>query len=101
AGDIVHHAGLSELAVDSMEAYVTQAGMAGDIVHHAGLSELAVDSMEAYVTQAVGLSRNLERLQTLRAGMRARVRGSVLMNGEAYARAVEKAFAAAWEEKRK
>jgi predicted O-linked N-acetylglucosamine transferase (SPINDLY family) len=57
-----------------------------------GLPEWVAESQEAYVAKAQALTRSFPALAQLRAGMRERMRNSPLMDGQGFARAVEKAY---------
>ncbi|MBS0373549.1 MAG: tetratricopeptide repeat protein [Proteobacteria bacterium] len=57
-----------------------------------GLSELAAASDEAFVATAVALATDLPRLAALRAGLRARLEASPLMDAPRFARAIEAAY---------
>ncbi|MBF0588318.1 MAG: tetratricopeptide repeat protein [Magnetococcales bacterium] len=70
--------------------------MGGSIIAHAGLPELNGASREAYVEIAVTLASDRKRLQHLRNNLREQVAGSVLCDGERYARAVEHAYREMW-----
>ncbi|MBP2316832.1 tetratricopeptide repeat protein [Azospirillum soli] len=61
-----------------------------------GLPELIVDNADAYVDTIAQLSRDPVRLETLRAGMRERMRRSPLLDGLRFARALEKALREQW-----
>jgi predicted O-linked N-acetylglucosamine transferase (SPINDLY family) len=61
-----------------------------------GLTELIADSQEKYVAIATGLARDHTRLRELRAGMRARMQTSPLMDGRQFARDVEGAYRDVW-----
>jgi len=67
------------------------------ILSNLGLSDLAAHSTEAFIRIATTL--NLERIISLRSGMRERMRASPVMNGAAFARDVEMAFRRMWSEK--
>ena len=69
----------------------------GSMSTHTGLSDLAVESDNAFVEQAVALAADLPRLADLRATLRQRVENSPLCDGPAYARNVEDAFHAMWD----
>jgi predicted O-linked N-acetylglucosamine transferase (SPINDLY family) len=60
------------------------------------LPELVAGSREEYVRIASGLAGDLPRLAGLRAGLRARVAGSPLCNGQARARQVERIYRMLW-----
>jgi protein O-GlcNAc transferase len=73
----------------------TVAGRAGAcIAQHLGLPELVAESPDDFVARASALAQDLPRLAELRAGLRARLCGSALMNGPKNARSVEAAFLA-------
>lgn len=61
-----------------------------------GLSDLVATDVEQYVEHAVGLARDLPRLETLRATLRQRMAASLLCDGRAFAQAVEGAFGRMW-----
>jgi len=81
---------------------VTRLG--GTVVGRAGwsqlcnldLRELAADSDDAFVRIATGLAGDLPRLAGLRAGLRARMSASPLMDGDRFARSIEAAFREIW-----
>ena len=80
---------------------VTLAGAFGfarsgaSILGAAGLLELIAPDPAGYHSIAVGLARDGERLARLRAGLRERLRASVLMDGPRFARAFEAAVLSA------
>jgi protein O-GlcNAc transferase len=61
-----------------------------------GLGELVAGTPEQYVEIAVGLARDLDRLSALRAGLRARIEASPLMDGARFARNFEAALRGVW-----
>jgi tetratricopeptide (TPR) repeat protein len=61
-----------------------------------GLPELVANGDDEYVTIASGLARELDRLGELRAGLRARLERSPLMDAPRFARGVEAAFREMW-----
>jgi protein O-GlcNAc transferase len=61
-----------------------------------GLAELSASDEAGYVEAAVGLALDLPRLAEMRAGLRARMAGSRLCDGPAFARAVEGAYRRMW-----
>jgi predicted O-linked N-acetylglucosamine transferase (SPINDLY family) len=69
---------------------------AASIAMNLGLPELIASSEDAYVAIAVALAKDLDRLASLRAGMRARMEASPLMDGPAFARAMEALYRRAW-----
>ena len=71
----------------------------GSISTHTGLGDLAVESDNAFVEHAVALAADLPRLADLRATLRQRLEDSPLCDGPAYARNVEDALRAMWEER--
>jgi predicted O-linked N-acetylglucosamine transferase (SPINDLY family) len=60
------------------------------------LPELAATSDEAFVQIATELARDLPRLGQLRAGLRARMEASPLMDGQRFARNMETAYRQMW-----
>lgn len=61
-----------------------------------GLPELAADSDRAFVETAVGLARDLPRLEALRRELRPRMERSALMDAPRFARAIERAYRELW-----
>lgn len=61
-----------------------------------GLPELIARSAEEYVSIAAGLAKDLPRLAELRGTLRARMRGSPLMDGKRFARDIEQAYRQMW-----
>jgi protein O-GlcNAc transferase len=61
-----------------------------------GLPELAADNDADYASIVVALARDLPRLAALRAGLRARMQASPLMDGARFARNMEAAFRHMW-----
>ena len=82
--------------------YVTLPGdmlvsrMGKAILENVGLGELVAADKDDYVSRAVALSRDRERLKTLRAGLRERMLASPLMDAPRMARHLEQAFRAMW-----
>ena len=62
------------------------------LLTHVGLEELAVQSSADYVAYAVTLAGDLDRLDQLHIGLRARMEGSAIMDQEGYMRALERAY---------
>ncbi len=62
-----------------------------------GLPELVARSPDEYVKIAVEWSKDLERLGDLRAGLRARMESSPLMDAPAFARNLEAAYRSVWQ----
>jgi predicted O-linked N-acetylglucosamine transferase (SPINDLY family) len=69
---------------------VSRAGRS--ILHAAGLPELAADTPEQFVATAAGLARDVDRLQELRAGMRARLAAHSLIDQVSFTRELESAY---------
>ena len=61
-----------------------------------GLPELVARTTDEYVATAVGLARDLDRLEALRAGLRARMQISPLMDAPRFAHNLEGAYRDAW-----
>lgn len=82
--------------------YVTWPGdmlvsrMGKAILENVGLGQLVAASAEEYVGKAVALARDRATLQQLRAGLRARMLASPLMDAPRLARNLEQAFRAMW-----
>lgn len=74
---------------------VSRAGLC--LLGNLGLSELATDNDADYTTIVTALARDLPRLAALRAGLRARMEASPLMDGARFARNVEAAYRHMWE----
>ncbi|WP_322014742.1 tetratricopeptide repeat protein [Paraburkholderia sp. J12] len=78
----------------------TVAGRAGlSQLANLGLDALAAESDAACVATAVDLASDLARLADLRAGLRARMERSALMDGERFARGLEAAYEGMWEQR--
>ncbi|MBF0587512.1 MAG: tetratricopeptide repeat protein [Magnetococcales bacterium] len=76
--------------------------MAGDIVVHAGvteLAELAVETPAEYVSRAVALAEDLPRLAGLRHHLRAALCASPICDGPTYARQMEQALHTIWNQR--
>jgi predicted O-linked N-acetylglucosamine transferase (SPINDLY family) len=61
-----------------------------------GLPELIAGNEDDYIQRAVELANAPDRLQTLRATLRQRLRASSLCDGPAFARDVEAAYREMW-----
>ncbi|OGA04176.1 MAG: hypothetical protein A3H35_08815 [Betaproteobacteria bacterium RIFCSPLOWO2_02_FULL_62_17] len=61
-----------------------------------GLQDLAVSSGEDYVRAAVALAMDLDRLESLRTGMRGRLRASSLIDAPRFVRGLEGLYRSAW-----
>jgi predicted O-linked N-acetylglucosamine transferase (SPINDLY family) len=64
-----------------------------------GMPELVARTEDEYVDIAVTLGRDLERLATIRAGLRARMEASPLMDAPRFARNLEALYRRAWRKK--
>ena len=60
------------------------------------LDELIAQDAAEYVRLAAGLAADVERLKTLRAGLRARVANSPLTDGKLRARQMERVYRTLW-----
>jgi predicted O-linked N-acetylglucosamine transferase (SPINDLY family) len=76
------------------ETVVGRTGLS--LLSNLGLADLAAWTTEEYVANVVRLAGDLPRLQELRAGLRARLRASPLMNAPRFARHVEQAYRHMW-----
>jgi len=70
---------------------------AGSIAHNAGLPDWIAADEEDYVAKAVAFTSNLERLATLRAGLRQQVLASPLFDAPRFARNFEDALWGMWQ----
>ncbi len=68
------------------------------LLTNAGLPELVASDENEYVARAVEIAGDLTALAALRAGLRDKLRGSPLMDIEAYVRALEAAYRRMWRE---
>ena len=93
--------------LDALWMGVPVVSLVGDVpVRRAGLSilsridlgDLAVDRVDAYVAKAIELAGDIERLKSLRSGLRDRMLHSPLMAAPAFARDVERVFRMMWTE---
>jgi protein O-GlcNAc transferase len=66
------------------------------LLKNLGLPELATDNDADYAAIVTTLARDLPRLAALRAGLRARMEASPLMDGARFARNMETAFRHMW-----
>jgi len=66
------------------------------VLHMAGLADWVADTPDAYVAVAARLAGDVTALSRTRAGLRARLSASRLMDAEAHTRALEDAYRAMW-----
>ena len=78
------------------ERPVSRGGLS--ILTNLGLSQLVADSVDEYVRIASELGRDLPRLSDLRATLRRRMETSVLMDAPRFARNIERAYRAMWQQ---
>ncbi len=72
------------------KTHVSRVGVS--LLSAVGLQEFITDTREAYIEKAVALAAQIDRLQELRAGMRERMRQSVLMDEKRFVEGFEKAL---------
>jgi predicted O-linked N-acetylglucosamine transferase (SPINDLY family) len=70
--------------------------MVASVLTQVGLDDLIARTPEEYAARAAGLAGDLERLATLRAGLRERMRRSPLCDGAGFTRHLEAAYRAMW-----
>lgn len=80
----------------TMRGYNYVSHMAESILKQADLLEWVAEDREDYVRRAVAAASDLERLATLRAGMRDRLLASPLTDGPAFAAGVGRAMRGMW-----
>ena len=68
------------------------------ILSNAGLSELIALTEDEYIEKAVEIALDLDKLQRIRAGLRAKVMASPLMDGDRFTRNLEKAYRRIWQD---
>lgn len=76
-------------------SFVSRMGYA--LLKNIGLPELAAENQQAYLSIAVKLASDLDRLKTLRAGMRARLSASPLRDEIGFTRNLEAAYRDMWQ----
>lgn len=72
------------------KTHVSRVGVS--LLSAVGLQEFITDTREDYIEKAVALAGQTDRLEELRAGMRERIRQSVLMDEKRFVRGFEKAL---------
>ncbi|MGA1466031.1 MAG: tetratricopeptide repeat protein [Phycisphaerales bacterium] len=82
--------------VVSRIGHVHRARVGKTILHAVGLTDLACEDDDSFVAAAAALAANGSRRETLRAGLRERMRVGPLCDGEAFARRFEGAIRHAW-----
>jgi predicted O-linked N-acetylglucosamine transferase (SPINDLY family) len=70
--------------------------MGASILGAVGLQELVAQTPDQYLDIATGLARDPARLAALRAGLRARMRASALMDAQGFTRDLESAYREMW-----
>ena len=68
------------------------------ILNNVGLPDLLAQDQDAYVEIAAELAADVERLRSLRQGMRTRLQASPLLDSRAMARNLERTWRAMWQE---
>jgi predicted O-linked N-acetylglucosamine transferase (SPINDLY family) len=81
------------------EVYAGRTGASA--LERASLGELVARTPEQYVGHALRLAQDPDALRRLRAGLRARLRASPLLDAARFARSLEDAYRAMWEGKRR
>ena len=69
------------------------------VVHNAGLPEWVATDKDEYIAKAIGFGADRPALAQLRAGLRARMQASPLLDDKRFARNFENALWAMWQEK--
>lgn len=68
------------------------------LLSNLNLSELVADSAADYIRIALELTKNPQKLKTLRIGMRERMKASPLLNAGCFAQDLEKLYRTAWQQ---
>ena len=84
--------------VITMEGRVHVSRVGVSLLTHLGCAEWIARSPEDYVAKAVALASDRTRLESIRAGLRGRMKASALMDAMRYAREVEAAYRRMWME---
>lgn len=77
------------------QSHVSRVGLS--LLSNTGLPELIATGEEEYAALAIALAMDQDRLRTLRATLRERMRGSPLMNAPAFAWNFESAYRWMWQ----
>lgn len=72
------------------------ARVGASLLMRVGLEECVAQTPEDYIAVAARLAADRKRLREMRAGMRARLQASPLMNGAAFTETLEEAYRALW-----
>ncbi len=73
--------------------------MGSSLLHAIGLGELVANDVDGYVEKCVALAGDSRRMSAYRDGLRARLRGSPLMDEAGFTRALERCYLDVWEKK--
>jgi predicted O-linked N-acetylglucosamine transferase (SPINDLY family) len=74
------------------------AGRVGpSILTRLGLAEMVAESLDQYVGIGIKLAEDMNALENLRSGMRARMQSSALCDGRSFARTLENTFQKVWQ----
>jgi predicted O-linked N-acetylglucosamine transferase (SPINDLY family) len=84
--------------VIALRGRVHAARVGASLLTQIGLEELIASTPEEYIARAVSLARDLDWLERLRQGLRARLNASPLMDRAGFARDMEAALRAMWRE---
>jgi protein O-GlcNAc transferase len=66
------------------------------IINQVGLDNLITDSVDDYIKTAISLAKDKSKLESLRAGMRNRMKNSYLCDNKGFSVNMEKAFRSMW-----
>jgi predicted O-linked N-acetylglucosamine transferase (SPINDLY family) len=78
----------------SGEIYAHRFG--GSVMRNLGLADLVTESEEAYTAAAIGLARDLPRLEKIRADLRFVMQDSLITDGPRFTRNLEQAYRQMW-----
>ena len=68
------------------------------IMTHVDLEKFIATDIDEYVNMAIQYANNTDYLAELRSGLRDKMRSSALCDADAFARSVEKAYQAMWDQ---
>lgn len=97
SGSTTAHSLWMGVPVVTMEGRRLVSRLSSQILRAADLGELVADSPEAYRGIALGLARRPDRLTALRAGLRARMQASPLLDHATFVRDLEAAYRGMWQ----